>query len=38
MSAGAAPFFEKVLGEAFPADRREFLPSGTRMLNHARPR
>jgi hypothetical protein len=38
MSAGAEPFFEQVLGRAFQADRREVLPSGTRMFYHARRR
>jgi hypothetical protein len=31
-------FFERVLGEAFQIDRREVLPSGTRVLYHAQPR
>lgn len=31
-------FFERVLGEAFAVERREELPSGTRVLYHVRPR
>jgi hypothetical protein len=31
-------FFERALGEAFEIERREELPSGTRVLYHARPR
>jgi SAM-dependent methyltransferase len=31
-------YFERVLGEAFDVERREVLPSGTRVLYHARPR
>ena len=31
-------FFERCLGEAFEIERREELPSGTRVLYHARPR
>ncbi len=31
-------YFERALGEAFDIERREVLPSGTRVLYHARPR
>ena len=31
-------FFERALGEVFEIERREALPSGTRVLYHARPR
>jgi SAM-dependent methyltransferase len=31
-------FFERCLGEAFEVERREVLPSGTRVLYHATPR